>query len=144
MANFTQTITNSVGAFGGGPSTKWGQSVFAYTMAWGTAKWGEGNSTTDTINSIPLDFINVLSPSIAPDVTISESINAFRTISNALGPGSDITGMNLQDGTLDWYYVFAGGTTNADSAASASWSLGATSGAVFVSGSTAVTTWSSS
>jgi hypothetical protein len=143
LANFTQTITNSVRAFGGGPSTKWGQADFAYTMTWGTANWGEGLATTDTINSIPFSFVNVVGISITPDSTISESVNAFRTISNNLSPDTDITGESLQDGSLNWYYVFSGGTTNANSSAVASWASSSGSSIVYTSGSVSQITWSS-
>lgn len=44
MADFIKTINNSVNLFGEGPCTKWGQANgFAYTMVWGTTRWGEGS-----------------------------------------------------------------------------------------------------
>lgn len=144
MADFTKTITNSVNPFGLGPSTKWGQSVFGYTMTWGTAKWLGGLTSSDSINRVKMDFINVVIPSIAPSSTISNQLSIYRTISFSMSPGSDVTQRTLQDGTLSWYYVFAGNTTNADSQSIPTWGETASSVVTYVCQSTSTITWSSS
>lgn len=143
MADHTQTVTNAVRFFGGGPSTKWGQAVFAYTMTWGTAKWGSGDTTSDTINSIPFTFMKVIDNSLAGATSLTVSVFAFRSITNTVSPSSDMTIMRLYDGTGLWNTVFTGATTNADSATSASWSDSASSTVSYTCGSVSSITWSS-
>ena len=56
MTDFSKTITNSIRAFGIGTSTKWGTG-----MTWGTTKWGEGSTETQTIKFINIGIANTLS-----------------------------------------------------------------------------------
>lgn len=47
MADFTQTINETIRSFGPGPSTKWGTAPNdVYVMTWGSDKWGFGSEDT--------------------------------------------------------------------------------------------------
>lgn len=76
MADFTQTITNSVRCLGPDLTTKWGSTQ---PMIWGQSKWGEGSLTMQ----------------LSPEKAMSESL-AF---------SGDLSSETLQD-RGGYYYVF--------------------------------------
>lgn len=133
MAALTKTITVSVRAFGGGPTTKWGQTFgVGYTMTWGTTKWGEGSVTVIfTANKL-------IANSLTPDSALLKS--ARKVITNSVSPTSDPVSETLGSG--GWRYVFVSDTTNAEDRDFTSWSeesAGASSYTCLPAGST---TWS--
>lgn len=143
MANFTKTVSNSVNVFGDGPSTKWGSANFPYTMTWGTAKWGEGLTTSDSINSIPFEFVKNRGDSLGTTSTIGLAFFANVFISDALSPASDMSMESVTDGTGLWDYVFTGGSTNAEDTNISTWTAAGDDTTVYTSGTSSVVSWSS-
>lgn len=132
MADFTKTITNSLNLFGNGPSTKWGQSLgVPYTMAWGTATWGEGFS-------LPLDIQKLIANSIAPDTTLITEFQ--KVIQNIISIESDPTRENLSQGI--WNYIFISNTTDGEDRVSTTWSEGNASAVSFTCMAAGTTNWS--
>lgn len=77
MTDFSKTITNSIRAFGIGPTTKWDSP-----MTWGTTKWGEGSVSVQTIKYINVGINNAVTPN-------SDVIRyAQHLITNAIGSTS--------------------------------------------------------
>ena len=112
MADFTKTISNSVNAFGGGPSSKWGEANYPYTFTWGTTKWGEGTF------SIVFSVEKLIENSTAPDTTLIFEVE--KLVSEAFTASGDMSGEALSDGL--WNYVFTSDTTEGEQRDSANWS----------------------
>lgn len=134
MADLSQNITNAVNCFGGGPTTKWGSNTGpVYTMTWGTSVWGESNS-------LPLDFIKVISESVSGDSTI-ELYKAFvQNVTSTVSPTSDMVTENLLDGS--WYYVFPGGVTDNEDQSVTTWTNSTDATPSFTCATVPSTTWS--
>jgi hypothetical protein len=117
--------------FGGGPSTKWGQAIFPYTMTWGTTKWGEDSFRVVFGAEI------LLSNSLAPSATISNEtqkiIQATLTFAGAMN--SEV----LTNG--DWRIVFVSDTTNVQDRDMATWTEVQESVTTFVCLAAGSTTW---
>lgn len=142
MADFSQNISNVVNCFGGGPSTKWGQGIFPYTMTWGVSKWGQGNTTSDAPNSLMLRVYKVIGESISADPSVVAGVTYFRTITNTFTPEPDLGSRFLYDGSLDYKYVFPSNVDDADSQTIPSWSSQSASTATFTCQVAGSTTWS--
>ena len=134
MANFTQNISNSVRVFGEGPSTKWGQANgYPYTMTWGTAKWGEGES-------LPIAFKKVISNS--QSLTWDYSRAQVRML---LGIGTLVASHDMYSQALrqgDWNYVFVSDTLAGESRDFADWSVVTNGDATFTCAAANGTSWS--
>lgn len=108
MTDFIKTVTNSIRTFGPAPSTKWGAGS-AYTMSWGSSKWGEGTE----------DLVTEIAKSLSESVTVSEAISDLsvgfsRTFENGLSFDSETTMEGLSD-NAGYSYVFVKPTTDAES-----------------------------
>lgn len=132
----------AVNAFGAGPSTKWGQANYPYSMTWGTAKWGAGLLSSDVTNIPPVDVVNMITDSVAPTDVVTTVFSIFTTVSVSVSPHSTESNEALQDGSLHWNYVF-NGSTNFTSSTGQTWATNTGNSVVYTSGSTAVITWSS-
>lgn len=130
MADFTKTISNSINAFGLGPSTKWGST---YNMVWGSSKWGEGTLEIQT------DVVKSLSETVTVSDSLSKSISkpfSFEITSTFEG-----TQQNLTD-AAGYYWIFPGGVTDADERASTTYTEGTAASTSWSSGTAGSTTWS--
>jgi len=133
MADFSQSITNSVQCFSEGPSTKWGDANgYPYTMAWGVSTWGEGYS-------LPVDFIKVIDNSVVSDTTIMKEVVHIWGETVTI-QAFEATVENLTQGI--WYYVFPDRTTNAEDRDFATWTSATVSDVTFTCGAAGSTSWS--
>ncbi len=102
MADYVITITNGVRLFGNGPSTKWGDSNgYAYTMVWGTSKWGESSF------SLVFNVEKLIENYVTPDTIIINETE--KLIQNDLTLSEDLSSEMLRQG--DWSYIFPPGVT---------------------------------
>lgn len=128
MADFTKTLTNSIRAFGGSPSTRWGQ-VAPYTMTWGSTKWGEGTFT------VIFEFGKTVQNTLSPSTDIIKEVNKIMT--ETLSMSQDMSSEALTNGI--WRVVFVSDTTNVEERDVADWtslSAGSVSFACLPAGST--------
>jgi len=132
MANFIKTITNSTNLFGGSPSSKWGEALSAYTMTWGTAKWGEGTF------SMVIDLERVIQNTLSPATTISKEYR--KILVSELALAGDISTEVLTNG--NWRVVFVSDTTNVKDRDTTDWASVAGSSASYVCAPAASTIWS--
>lgn len=133
MADFSQNISNSVNVFGNEKSTIWGQGEYPYTMTWGTTKWGEGSYTI--LCNIE-HLVAIGSTSLTWEQTRLET---EKLISETLTPAFETSSETLQNGI--WYYVFSGGTTEAENRINTSYTSGATTTASYTCLTAQSTTW---
>lgn len=110
MAAFTKTLTNSIRAFGGSPSTKWGQ-VAPYTMIWGSSKWGEGTFT------VIFEYGKTVLNSLAPDTAVIKEVQ--KLINDDLNCSEDMASEILTNGI--WRVVFVSDTVNVEERDTADW-----------------------
>ena len=87
MADYTQTLSETIGLFGPGPSTLWGTAI------WGADKWGEG--TFDMVQSVG----KVLAESQALSDSLINSVG--KVLSESQSSSDDIDHLYL---TLGLYY----------------------------------------
>jgi len=133
MATFTKTITNSIQCFGGGPSVKWGDSNYPYTMVWGVSTWGDGES-------LPIRIYKLISNSQSMSFDY-----AGCTLTRPLDIGSVEASFSGQSFTMqngDWYYVFTSDTTNGSERDFASWTSQSANDFTFTCQSAGSTSWS--
>lgn len=141
------TITNSVRAFGGGPSSLWN----AYN--WNAFKWGEGTT------KIPMAFIHLVSlgnlstdsargfqltklVSIDPlTLDSTRGINLTKAITNDLAVDSDSSDQYLFD-SEGYYHVFPGNTTDANERVNSNWSARTGNATTWATSGVTATTWS--
>ena len=148
MADFTQTITNTVRCFGQGPSSKWNE------YNWNAFKWGEG--TTD----IKTDVRHLISESISSSdgfaqkqifhlldmqtVTL-DGMEVYRSyafqVSESVGVVGDMSSEGLTDGS-GYRYVFPDRTTEGESRSFASWTQMAGASTTWATATAATNTWS--
>lgn len=108
MADLVQSISNSVNAFGGGPSTKWEDNpAGTYTMTWGVSNWGEGTEdmvldVTKLISNTQgfIDIVDIIL--FLNKIVVNEQILMSANFAIALGDGGS------------YNYVFAGPTTEGE------------------------------
>jgi hypothetical protein len=129
LADFSQTITNGIGVFGGAESNKWNAHL------WGSFLWGEG--TADLAVSVGKFLSETLSLSDA------FSKGASIVVSNALVPDGDMHFESLGDGGI-YDYVFPGGTTDAEERASPTWTAPSTTAPSWTPAVASSTSWSQS
>lgn len=129
LADFTITISNSINTFGPAPSSKWN----AYN--WNAFRWGEG--TTDLITETDKLLANATTLSDA----FTMIYEATLTIANSLSLSTEPSIEYLTD-RAGFYYVFAGGVTNADSRVSTTYSTVSTSAAAWSAASSTSSVWS--
>lgn len=135
MANFTQSLSDSIRFFGPQKSTKWGSP-----MLWGTDKWGNGASTNfstpETIGSF-----NSTNSILAADAFTIQA-NFFPTVTAAMtfaqGPSQYET---LRDKSGFYYYVFKGGSTNMEGAYIPSYTTASIASLSWSKSTTSSTTW---
>lgn len=131
MADFTKTITNSLRMFGGGPSTKWGQALYPYTMTWGSTKWGEGSFRV--VFGAEILLSNVLSAGSTISNQTQKVIQTTLTFAGAMN--SEI----LTNG--DWRIVFVSDTTNVQDRDMANWTEVSEAVTTFTCLAVGSTTW---
>lgn len=141
------TISNSVRAFGGGPSSLW------QSYNWNAFKWGEGTV------KVPMAFVHLVSLGtlgmastrgfqltklVAIDPMTLDSargIDFTKGISNSLGLDSDSSDQFLFD-SEGYFHVFPGNTTDANERVNPTWAAGAANSTTWTSSSVTATTWS--
>ncbi len=128
MADWTQTITNSIQVFGGGPASEWG------TVVGGTDNWGEGS----------IEITHLIEKYIGNSITPSDSyIKLFEKVyAETLTIASETTDEELFDGS-GYNYIFCGPTKEAEDRCANTWTdadIGDV--ATFTSVSSQGTTWS--
>lgn len=134
MADFTQTVTDSMNLFGGGPSTKWATNAAGtYTMTWGTSKWGEGTE----------DVLQAVTNLITNTQTLSEPVLAFDTIKvidDSITGTSDSPDQSLLSG--GYYYVFPSNQTDADNQFSPTYTSASVGSVTWTSAAVGSSSWS--
>lgn len=136
MASYTMTIANGVNCFGPGPSVKWGNSVYPYTMTWGVSLWGEPES-------LEISFIKVISNDQPIDgAELSRRFTSRVTIGTFIISG-DLSSDYLRDGSNSWTYVFTDRVSNAVDRVSATWNESTRNDVTFTCLPGGSTTWSS-
>ena len=118
MTDFTQTINNRLGVYGGEPPNLWG------VLVWGVDDWGWGDnllevdigkvitSTVTPTTLIGFDFFKTLSDALT--LTDEVVFHTERTITgSSLSLSSDMGPETLQD-SEGFYHVFRGNTTDAE------------------------------
>lgn len=129
MADFTQTISNSLNVFGLEGSTLWGAAT------WGTDLWGQGSTTA----------LNIDKPLTSETLTLTEDLqtevvyNAI--LENSISIALDLTDETLQD-SAGYYYVFTKPTTDADDRSLATYTEASSPTTTWTEGSTSGPTWS--
>lgn len=126
MADFTQSVTNSLEFTGLGPSSKWD------SMLWTTDKWDEGSQ--DFVQDVGKYITN----SLTSDTTISNSIN--KIIENSLTPTGDLSSETLTDGS-GYNYIFPLPTTEGESRSSSTFSESTAASTSFTTGTNPSTSW---
>jgi hypothetical protein len=151
MADWSKNITFSVGLFGLGVSTKWGDiNGTPYTMVWGTSKWGFGT------NTIVFDMEKVVSNNLSSDVSrIFDVTHYYETsfsiestivkeptkfITNSMIISGDMSSEKLSQG--GWDYVYPPSTSEIENRSIASWSSGSASTSSYTCQTAGLTTWS--
>lgn len=129
MADFSVTISNTINAFGNGPSTKWN------LFSWGGANWGQGSVDLQT------DVIKALSESFTLSDALTITADFVWTLSNELTPTFEASNETLSD-AAGYDYVFVGGTSNASDRAATSYTAGSAGATTWASSSTVSTSWS--
>lgn len=140
------TVTNSVRAFGGGPSSLWN----AYN--WNAFKWGDG--TVKIPDRITKQISNSLTPDsaryfrfvhlVAVDPLTVDSARFVRfkkLIANEISPTGDSTGQYVFD-AAGYYHVQPGGTTNNNDRVDSTWAAATRTAPVWAAGTASSTTWS--
>lgn len=128
-SNFTQTVSNSINTFGGGPSTKWN------SFSWGAANWGDGT------NDLQTDVEKPLSESMSMSDAIGLSVAFSRSFSHSLDSTFEATNGTVTDAS-GYYRLFSGGVTNADDRSEVTYSQGTEAGTSWSSGTAQSTSWS--
>ncbi len=127
MANFTQSISESLRVFGC-KTDYWG------SFNWGAYKWGEGTA------DFPVSVANVVSESFAPTDTISK-LDPISVIGDSISPTNNNTSETLTDGS-GWYYVYPSDVTNHENQSLVSYTSGSNIGSNWSLASASATTWS--
>jgi hypothetical protein len=106
MADFTITISNNLYAFGGSPSSRWGE------VEWGSFLWGDGSTP----------MIWTLGKIIGNNLNTDSSINKVigRTILNDMNLSSDEFHVEQIDAE-GWNYVFPNPTIDAEASTFTVW-----------------------
>lgn len=125
MANYSQTVANSLRLFGEGPASQWAQ------YNWGSFNWGEG--TTDMIHTVE----KVIANAQASDTAVMKE--QAHLIAESLSPTSEMTDEQVFDGS-GYNYVFRSSVTNAESRTIPTWAQSSTTASW--SRVTRSTTWS--
>lgn len=128
MADFTQSITNSLSPVGPGPTSQWG------TMVWGVDYWGSGSA----------DLVCAVEKLLTNSSTFDSSIAQLaldHVISETLSVASETTNEGLADGS-GYSYVFVGPATNAESRDQSNYTSGTAQSSTWTSGSAGSTSWS--
>jgi len=126
LADLSITINNTVLIFGPEPSESWGG------MLWGTDKWAYASE------DLPAAIGHVVDETQTIDSDIVKS--ASHQIAESLTVSSETTSETLQDGS-GYYYVFPGGSTEAENRISTTWSALTYDTATFTTSSRPSTTW---
>lgn len=100
MADYNQTISNTMGLFGGSETEMWG------VMVWGVDNWGDSGELRTTVTK----------GISAGSIGLSDSIGKTPKIGvvNSLVTVGDMYLERLDDGS-GYSYVFTGNTTDAES-----------------------------
>lgn len=105
MADFTQTVSNSISVFGTSPSSLWGQ------MLWGD-NWGEGS--VDLITSTD----KLIENAVTPDSAIVK--DATHLIEDSVSVSSETSHEGLKD-AAGYDYVFVSNTIEAEERDPTTW-----------------------
>lgn len=152
MANYTQTVAESLRVFGVVPSTKWG-TYNDYVMTWGVDKWGYGSEDT------PQQVNKVIGESITPAdslgpkqvvhyldsefvyVTDDAAKSTTRVLNSDTLTASDAPrDVYLQNGI--YYYNFISNTIDAEERDIAGYSQTATPNTIYTQTTQPGDTWS--
>ena len=107
MADFTQTVTNTLRVFAGGPTSKWNEQV------WNAFVWGEGT----------VGMLTQAGKVVANTLTLTGVISNFgviKFIANGLTLTMDRDQTNLSTGN-GWNYVFPSNVTDIDDRTVTNW-----------------------
>lgn len=148
MANWTQSISDTIDFFGIEPTTKWNEFL------WGTGKWSYGNfaapmnvgSVSPTQNEAATDgyFFNVAT---GIDNYGSEALTDIFTSNQAISQSESLSfsGTGLSEYLLTgngYTYVFPGPSTDAESDNESTYTAGSRPTTTYTSGVTAGGSWS--
>lgn len=149
MADFSQNVSNTVRAFGGGGASLWN----AYN--WNAFNWGEGtvpfqffvvhqfDSGGITAGSSYLGFSvqhSLDNQSVGSDTSITNE-SVFILGSNSITMGSETVGETLGDGS-GYNYVFRSNTTDGENRFTPTWTQPADDSESWTTSSDPSTTWS--
>lgn len=107
MADFTQTITNTLNLFAGGPTSKWNEQV------WGSFVWGEG--TVGMLTQAQKVVGNTLTLT-----GIMTNFSLAKFITNTLTLTADPTDIFKNSGN-GWLYVYPSNVTDFDEQTVTEW-----------------------
>jgi hypothetical protein len=127
MADWTQTVTNSLGLHGPGPTTKWGE------FNWGEANWGSGTE----------DLVTTIGKYLSNTETLSDSLSkkTIKNLSDTIDVSEDMSSQELFDG--DGYnYVFTLPTTEGENRSTVEWTESTDPSTTWTSATAGSTTWS--
>ena len=128
MADFTQTINNTIEIFGGKQTSNWG------VMLWGE-KWAYGT------NELLITIGKVLDSTITLTDQISDlSVGFFQTISNTITVDADMYLERLTDSN-NWSKLW-GASTNAESRPATSYNINNDVTTSFTAQADVTTSWS--
>ena len=133
MADYSQTITNTLTLFGDSPSTKWGAGS-PYTMTWGTSKWGEGTE------DLPVAVVKGFPETITVTDSLSKATIHVVDV-GSLAPTYEGVEETLQDGS-GYYYVFPKPTTDSDERNNPSYTSSTAGSQSWTCASVSVLSWS--
>lgn len=100
MADFTQTISNTVECWGGQAAQRWN------SMVWGTNVWAFGDGALTLL----LDYGQLVSNTVT--VTDAYTKSPFKLISNTMIVSGDLASETIQDG--NGYFILFGEAKNAE------------------------------
>ncbi len=154
MANHTISITNRINFLGAGPATLWGNTG-AYTMTWGTDKWGsESEDVPEAVMHLIEDtatFTPAYLNAVITHLNDGDTLNLASAISDlAIGTvastgstltmSSDVTVEYLTNGI--WYYVFPDNVTNHEASITTTYTSPSPEAISYATPSAPATVWS--
>lgn len=130
MADFSQTISNTIGLFGGAQPDLWG------AFLWGAFLWGEGTNDLETqyVKNLTSEVLT-----LSDVYEISAQIN--RILENDLVMDADMESEKLSDGS-GYYLVYPNDVTEAEDRSFASYTSGVAASNSWSSATVSSTTWS--
>lgn len=134
MADYTQTVNESIRTFGPGPSTKWGTAPNdVYVMTWGVDKWGEGS---EDLNQVVTKLIEESQSSSDTNTTLVMTKLLSETLPSL---SEEIVHAYL---TLGGYsHVFIPGVTDAEDQTTTTYAKATNPSTSFTISSNPSTTW---